>query len=378
MFATPARHLIGALSGLVASVVLAGCTPHPPPPAATPPAPVTVARAAIKTVPVQLRAIGTVRVFASVSVRPRVSGELTEVHFKEGEFVEQGKKLFTIDPRPYRTALEQARALLDRNQALLRGAELVLARAQRATGGVISAEELDQLRTNVTSARAAVAGDQAAVRTAELQLSFTTIAAPIEGRTGNLLITPGNLVTANEVNPLVVINQISPISVSFAVPEQHLGAIEASRRQRQGILPVEALLRDGSPALKGELTFIDNAVDATTGTVQLKATFPNKDRRLWPGQFVDLVLTVSERPNSVIIPGGAVQDGQDGPYVFVVRGDNTAELRQIDVAFTTAVGEAVVARGLNGDETVVTDGHLRIAPGSKVSVKGAATAEKQS
>jgi multidrug efflux system membrane fusion protein len=337
---------------------------------------VTVAQAKVRTVPVQIRSIGTVRVFATVSVRPRVDGELTGVHFREGDDVKKGDKLFTIDPRPYETALAQAKARLERDQAVQRGAELTLERSQRAGTATVTAEEIDKLRTEVASAAATVAADQAAVRTAELQLSFTNIISPIDGRTGNLLVTAGNLVTANEANPLVVINQLAPIAVAFSVPEQSLSAIAENLRKKGGRLPVAADLRDGSPALSGELNFVDNAVDPTTGTVQLKATFANEDRRLWPGQFVDVVLTLADRPNSVTVPSVAVQDGQDGSYVFVVRADETAELRPVRVVFVTGDGLAVIDTGLSGGETVVTDGHLRVSPGGKVAVKGPAGEKK--
>jgi membrane fusion protein, multidrug efflux system len=356
-----------AAIGLVAA---AGCVKPPPPPPPPAAAPVTVGQAKVRTVPVQIRSIGTARVFATVSVRPRVDGELTAVYFREGDDVKKGDKLFTIDPRPYETALAQAKARLDRDIAVQKGAELTLERSRRAGTATVTAEELDRLQTEVASAAATVAADKAAVRTAELQLSFTTIVSPIDGRTGNLLVTTGNLVTANEANPLVVINQLAPIAVAFSVPEQSLTSISENLRKKGGRLPVAADLRDGSPALGGELNFVDNAVDPTTGTVQLKATFANADRRLWPGQFVDVVLTLSDRPNSVTVPSVAVQDGQDGSYVFVVRKDETAEYRPVRVAFVTGDGLAVIEKGLADGETVVTDGHLRVAPGGKVAVKG--------
>ncbi|MCE9531808.1 MAG: efflux RND transporter periplasmic adaptor subunit [Planctomycetes bacterium] len=363
------RCAIGLIFGL-AIPLMAGCAKNVPASSTPPPAPVTVAVAQVKSVPVQLKAIGTVRVFATVAVRPRVSGELTEVHFVEGEYVTKGEKLFTVDPRPYKTAFDQAKAIVERDQAVLNGAELALKRSESISRPTaLAAEELDRLRAEAASARATVAADRAALRTAELQLQFTVINSPIDGRTGSLLVTPGNLVIANDMTPLVVINQITPISVSFAVPEQHLALIEASLLKHDGTLPVKALLKDGTPALDGELKFINNIVDTTTGTVQLKATFLNLDRRLWPGQFVDVILTLTDRPKSVTIPSAAVQDGQKGQYVFVVREDTTAEMRSIEVAFISG-GEAVVSKGLVGGETVITDGHLRVTPDSKVSVKG--------
>ncbi|HJZ92264.1 MAG TPA: efflux RND transporter periplasmic adaptor subunit [Gemmataceae bacterium] len=365
-------------AGICLFALAAGCAKSPPPPGPPAAAPVTVAQARVRTVPVQLRAIGTVRVYATVAVRPRVGGELTAVHFTEGEYVKKGDKLFTVDPRPYQTALDQSKAQLDRDLALLRGAELVLDRARQLTGtAAITADELDKLRTEVASAGGTVAADRAAVRTAELQLGFTTIVSPIDGRTGNLLVAAGNLVSANEVTPLVVINQITPISVAFSVPEQNLAAIGENLRKHGGKLPVAAALRDGTPAVPGELTFVDNSVDPTTGMVQLKATFANQDRRLWPGQFVDVVLILADRPHSVTVPSTAVQDGQDGAYVFVVGADNKAEYRPVEVAFVAADGDAVVAEGLAAGETVVTDGHLRVTPGGKVAIKGPAAAGAQ-
>jgi multidrug efflux system membrane fusion protein len=357
------------------AIVVAGCSrPEAPPPRTAAPAPVTVTQARVRSVPIQLRAIGTARVFATVAVRPRVGGEITAVHFREGEDVKKGDKLFTIDPRPYETAQAQAKAQLDRDLALLRGAELTLERSARAGASSVTPEELDRLRTEVASAAATVTADRAALRTADLQLSFTTITSPIDGRTGNLLVTPGNLVTANEATALVVINQISPIAVSFSVPAKYLDDIEENLRERGGKLPVQATLQGTEEltgkVLAGELTFVDNAVDPTTGTIQLKATFQNKDRRLWPGQFVDVVLTLAERPDSVTVPTAAVQEGQTGSYVYVVGPDETAQLRPVEVAFVSHDGDSVIARGLAGGETVVTDGHLRVSPGGKVTIKG--------
>lgn len=349
--------------------VLVGCSKPPAARPESPPAPVMVAAAVKKTVPVQVRSIGSVKVLATVSVRPRVGGELTEVHFREGEYVKKGQKLFTIDPRPYETALKQAEANMARDKAVLAGAELELKRIERGSaGGVISFAELDAARTTFASAEATVAADAAAVNSAKLQLGFTTITSPIDGRTGNLLVTPGNLVSATEITPLVVLNQISPISVAFTLSEQRLPEVLAAREK--GPLPVEADLRGGGPLATGTLAFIDNAVDPATGTVQLKAEFPNADRRLWPGQFVDVVLRLGERPDSVTVPAAAVQAGQQGGYVFVVSAENKAEVRPVAVAFEVG-GDAVIASGLSGGETVVTEGQLRLAPGTRVQVKPA-------
>lgn len=373
-----------AACALLGFALMVGCAREAPKSSETPPAPVTVAKAQRKTVPVQLKAIGTVRVYKSVAVRPEVTGELKTAHFTEGRLVTKGQELFTVDPVRYKTALEHAQALLERERAVLRGAELALKRGLSLPRTSVTAEDIEKLRTDVAAATASVAANVAAVRTAEIQRDQTTIRSPIDGQTGNLLVAPGNLVTANEANPLVVINQLKPISVSFAVPEEYLGDIEEGQAQMGRPLTVEAYPRERTPVtagkspgkakrhgpLTGELTFIDNTVDPATGTIQLKGDFTNDDLRLWPGRYVDVVLTLGERPDSVVVPAAAVQDGQDErQYVFVVRPDSTAELRYVTVAFVHA-GEAVIAEGLAAGETVVTDGHLRVAPGGQVKPRG--------
>jgi multidrug efflux system membrane fusion protein len=350
------------------TLVLAACARQPPGRPPAPPAPVTVAVAGKKTVPVRLHAIGSVKALATVAVRPRVGGELTGVYFREGDVVARGQKLFTIDPRPYDAAVKQAEANKAKNQAVLAGAEVELKRADRAVQtGAGSPTEYDAAFTAVASAKAAIEADQVAVNTAKLQATFTTITAPIDGRVGELLVTRGNLVDANGAAPLVVINQVRPIAVSFTLPEQHLPAVVVANKA--GPLRVEADLRGGRPLAVGELTFIDNAADPLTGTVQFKATFPNEDDKLWPGLFVEVVLTLGERPDSVVVPAAAIQAGQKGLYVYVVAADQRAEVRPVTVAFEVG-GEAVVASGLGGGETVVVEGQLRLAPGVQVAPKG--------
>lgn len=358
---------------LVAVVCAAagGCSRPPAngrPPA--PPAPVTVAAVGRKTVPVQVRTIGSVKAVATVAVRSRVGGVLTAVHFREGDTVTKGQPLFTIDPLPYEAAVTQAKAVLAKSEAVAQGAE----RDRRRLEGVSTAvgAELDAARTAAASARATVAVDEAALASAKLQLTYTTITSPLDGRTGELLVNQGNLVDTNGATPLVVVNQISPITVTFALPEPQLPAVTAARRQ--GPLTVEAYLRDGQPPIPGALAFVDNAVNATSGTVQLKAEFPNTDRKLWPGQIVDVVLTVRREPDRVVVPAAAVQAGQTGPFVFLVTADKTAELRPVTVEFETG-GEAVIASGLAGGETVVTSGQLRLVPGAAVEAKADARPE---
>jgi multidrug efflux system membrane fusion protein len=328
------------------------------------------AAAARTTVPVQVRANGSVQVLSTVHLPPRVAVELTGVHFREGDFVKQGQKLFTIDPRPYDAAVKQAEATLAKDKASLYGAELDLKRLTKV--GSVAAVELDSARTAVAAGKAAVEADEAALNSARIQAGFTTIVSPITGRTGSLLVTAGNIVSTTEVNPLVIINQISPITVAFALPEQQLPAVTAAQRER-GPLKVEADLRAGGSPVAGQLAFIDNAVDPTTGTVQLKAEFKNEDLALWPGQFVDVVLGLGERPNAVVVPTAAIQSGPKGQYVYVVK-DKAAELKPVTVAFELG-GEAILASGLTGGETVVVKGQLRLAPGSAVEVKSGGAAQ---
>lgn len=364
------RRSLPPLLGL-AFALSAGCTKPPPPKSEAPPPPVTVAVSEKRTVPVQIRTIGTVKTVATVAIRPRVGGQLTEVFFKEGEHVKKDQKLLVIDPRPYQSAVKLAEATLGKSQAVLKGAELDLDRVEKVGVGAASAIELDKARTMAASARAAVAVDQAALDSAKLQASFTTIVSPLDGRVGELLVNQGNLVEANGVNPLVVIHQVSPIFVTFALPEPQLPAVAAA--QREAPLKVEATLRDAEPPIPGKLAFIDNAVNVGSGTMTLKAEFPNLDHKLWPGQFIDVTLTLRDRPDSVLVPSAAVQSGQKGPFVFVVNAEKKVEMRPIAVAFETEK-ETVIASGLTAGETVVTEGQLRLLAGMKVDVKTAANA----
>lgn len=354
----------------LALTVLAGCTKPPPPKAETPPAPVIVAVSSKKTVPVQVRTVGSVKAIATVSIRPRVGGQITEVFFNEGDFVTKDQKLLIIDPRPYEVAVKSAEAALAKSQEMQAGAERELKRLEKV--GVASGVELDMARTTAASAKASVAVESAALESARLQLGFTTVSAPIDGRVGELLVNRGNLVDANGANPLVVINQVTPIHVAFALPEQQLPAVDAARKS--GPLKVEAQFRNGEPPVEGKLAFVDNAVNMGSGTVMLKAEFENKDHKLWPGQFVDVVLTIRDRPDSVVVPTAAVQSGQKGTYVFVLSTEKIVEMRPVTVAFEH-LEESVIASGLSPGETVVTEGQLRLVAGAKVEVKDGAKTE---
>ncbi len=335
-------------------------------PAAGPPAvPVVTAVAARKDVPVRVQAIGTVEPFSTVTVKPQVGGVIETVHFNEGTDVRAGALLFTIDPRPYEAALRQAESARERDAAQLRNAQSEARRAESlSTEGILSREAHEQAHAASEALAATVRSDEAAVETARLQLGYCTIRSPIDGRTGSLLVHQGNLVKAIDGGPLVVVNRVDPVYVSFAVPERRLSEIEHA--MTSGRLVVEALLPgDDAAPIPGRLTFLDNAVDRSTGTIRLKGTFPNPGRRLWPGQFVSTRLTLAMRNGAVVVPSQALQTGQAGTFVFVVKPDLTAESRAVVVA-QEADGEAVVEKGLAAGERVVTDGQLRLVPGARV------------
>jgi multidrug efflux system membrane fusion protein len=328
--------------------------------------PVTVATVEQKDVPIQIRAIGNVQPVSNVAVRALAGGQLLKVWFKEGDDVRKGAMLFTIDPAPYDAALRQAEANLARDVAQLRNAE---AQAKRYGDLVkkdyVTKEEYDKLVAGAEAARAVVAADRAAAETARLQRSYCQIRASLDGRTGSLMVHAGNLVKANDTTPLVVINQVEPVYVQFAVPEQNLALL----RQRVGA-PVDAASQQGgTPLATGTLTFIDNNVDTTTGTITLKATFPNHNRALWPGQYVNVAITTDNRANAIVVPLRAVQTGQRGQYVYVVTSGKGVEMRPVSI-YKTIDQSAIIDKGVKAGETVVTDGQLRLTPKSKVEIKG--------
>lgn len=331
--------------------------------------PVSVGEVVQKAVPLQLRAIGNVQAYSTVSIKSQVEGTLARVYFKEGQDVKKGDPIFLIDPRSYEAALRQAEANLARDTAQAANARIDERRfADLYKEGGVSQQQYDQARTNARALEATVQADKSAVEHAKLQLGYASIRSPINGRTGNLLVHEGNLVKANDADhPMVVINQVRPIYVSFSVPEQELPEIR--RYMASGSLQVEAITLGGEGRrLQGDLTFVDNAVDRTTGTVELKATFANVDNAIWPGQFVDVVLTLTTEPNALVVPSQAIQTGQQGPYVFVVKPDLTVESRPI-VVHRTLERETVVEKGLASGERVVTDGQVRLVPGAKVEFK---------
>jgi multidrug efflux system membrane fusion protein len=336
-------------------------------PVKRPPVPVAVGTAIQKTVPVRLTAIGNVEAYSTIQVKSQIGGLLMKVHFREGQDVSKGQLLFTIDPRPYEAQIEQAESTLAKDNAQLQYAREQSARyAELVKKGYVSKDQYEQFRTNAATAEAVVNADRAVLENAKLQLKYCYIYSPISGRTGGLASNQGNLIKANADTAMVTIQQVEPIYVTFSVPEQDLPEIK--KYMARGRLAVSAsAVRDGDRPEEGVLTFVDNAVDTTTGTIKLKGTFANKDRRLWPGQFVNAVLVLTSRPNAVLVPTSAVQTGQDGQYVFVVKAGNTVEMRPV-VAGMSVDGETVINKGVAPGETVVTDGQLRLGPGAKVEV----------
>jgi multidrug efflux system membrane fusion protein len=333
------------------------------PPAVT----VTVASVLQETVPVRLQAIGNVEAYLTVAVKARVDGQIVAVNFREGEPVKKGEVLFRIDPRPYEAALRQAEANALRDRAARDQARSQAERYQELLAkNFISKDAYAQIRTNAETAEATARASQAALENARLNVEYCTIHSPLDGYVGKVLLQAGNLVKANDVNALVVINQVRPIYVSFAVPEQHLPEIRkynSSAPLRVDVIPTDP----AGPRASGRLIFIDNAVDPSTGTIRMRAQFDNADAALWPGQFANISVQIYEQPDAIVIPSQAVQTGPDGQYVYVIGDDSLAEVRRIKVQ--RADGErAIVASGLQPGERVVTRGQLRLGPRTPVQV----------
>lgn len=343
--------------------------------------PVTAATVATRSVPLELTTFGTVEAYATVSVRAEVTGALTGVHFRKGQELKKGDLLFTIDPRSFQAALDQAQANLARDKATEANVKSDTTRVDELfRKGVASQSEHDKAMTDVETINATVRADVAAVETARLQVEHCTIVSPIEGRAGNLLVDQGNLVRASDA-VLVTINQVRPIEVCFAIAQQDLPAVR--KYMAEGKLQVRAFPPHEETAPQtGELTFIDNTMDRLSGTVQLRATFANEQELLWPGQYVNVALVMTTQKDAVVIPSAAVQPGRDSKYVFVIKADKTAELRPVTVRMTYR-GDSIIDTGLQPGEQVVTDGQFQLLPGSKVEFKtgrpdGAATGEAAS
>ena len=331
------------------------------------PPPVIVGLVTKKTVPLELRAIGNVQAYSTVMVKSKVGGELVRVHLIEGQDVKKGDLLFTIDPRPYEAALKQVEANLQKDLAQAKHAREDAKRYEfLIQKGVVPQQQYDKSRAEADALEATVLADKAAVENAKIQLDYCSIRSPMDGRTGSLSVKQGNIIKADDIT-LLVINQIIPIDVSFSIPEQFLPEIRKQMASKKLQVEASSPQNDEGPD-KGTITFVDNAVDTSTGTIRLKGTYANRERKLWPGQFVNVVLTLKEEPNVIVVPSQAIQTGQQGQYVFVVKPDLTVESRQVK-AGRTVNGETVVQKGLQADERVVTDGQLRLYPGARVEIK---------
>ena len=391
--------LIAGLSCLLSSLILQGCAQGTSSasgakkgmrPGGDSSVPVTVSKVVRKNVPIEIEAVGNVEAYLTVTVKSQANGEITQVFFHEGDFVKKGDQLFTIDPRPYQAQLNQAQANLTKDQAVLAQVQANLARDQAQAEyanseadryanlfdrRLVSKEQADQMKSNARVAAAAVRADEAAIQSAQatvkateaagenakVTMGYTVIRSPLNGRTGNLDVKLGNVIGAN--SSLMTINQVEPIYVTFSVPEDQLNLI------RKGQMVMVSPQEDASQSQSGVLSFIDNTVDSATGTIRLKATFPNPDHKLWPGKFVRVTLRLSTQTNALVVPNQAVQTGQDGMYVFVVKPDRTVESRPV-VTGARIDQDLVIEKGLAFDETVVLEGQLRLAPGSRVQLSG--------
>jgi membrane fusion protein, multidrug efflux system len=359
---------------LSAVLLLSGCNKNQSQVAASsggrPPAPVVVASVEQRDIPVQIHAIGNVESYQTVQIRSQVNGQIQKIFFKEGEDVRQGQPLFQLDKRPFQADLEKAIGQMKHDQAQAENSRI---QSERYSGlekqGIVSHEQAEQLRAQAKADASAVEADKAAVEAARVQLQYTDIVAPIDARTGVLMINLGNLVKANDTPYLVQLNQVTPVYVTFSVPEANLDRVR--HRFSSGQLKVLAYPKGQSdhPA-EGRLTFIDNGVDTTTGMFKLKATFQNKDRRLWPGEFVDVALELSTQKNALVVPTKAIQTGQQGEYVYVVRTDSTAESRPVKTAGAYQ-NLTLISDGLKTGEQVIVNGQLRVAPNAKVVIQGA-------
>ena len=352
--------------------------------------PVTVTKVAQKDVPIDIQAVGNVEAYLTVTVKSQISGEITQAFFHEGDFVKKDNELFNIDPRTYQAQLNQIQANLAKDQATLAQIQANLARDQAQEKyaqteaaryaslyehRLVSKEQAEQMRANADAVSAAVRADAAAIQSAQatvkateagvenskVMLTYTAIRSPINGRTGNLDVKQGNVISPN--TSLMTINQVQPIYVTFSVPEAQLKSVAKGQKV------MVSAQDDASGTQAGEVTFIDNAVDSTTGTIRLKGTFPNSDHKLWPGEFVRVTLRLSTKPNALVVPNQVVQTGQDGTYVFVVKADRTVESRPV-VTGARVDQDLVVESGLQVGETVVAEGQLRLAPGMRVQLPG--------
>jgi len=337
-------------------------------PKAKPPVPVKVVQAVKKNVPIQVKAIGTIEAYTTVAIKSQVGGQIAKLHFTEGSDVEKGALLISIDPEPFQATLSQFEAALAKDQAQAKFAREQAARyAGLLKEGIVTSDQYELLQSNADSLAATITADRAAIKNAKIQLGYCSIRSPISGRTGTIALQPGNLVKANDL-PIVTVNQLTPIYTTFAIPEKLLA--EVKRAMAGNELQIEAVIPNEPGGTEtGTISFLDNAVNPATGTIKLKGVFANKSRKLWPGQFTDVLMTLGIRKNAVVVPTNAIQTSQQGQFIYVVnKAVNSVEMRQVTA--NIAVGEdTVVEKGLTAGETVVVDGQLRLTPGAIVENK---------
>ena len=358
-FAPAVLAVLGALAS--------GCAKQQAAPQPRAAIPVLVGTVKLKAMPVQLIAVGHVEAYSTVSIEAQVPGQLLAVHFKEGDFVHKGQLLITLDPRPYEAALAQAKAALARDKATAANNRVQADRyAKLLAEGIVPASQVEAVTSAADASEAVLNADEASIKTAQLNLEYCTIYSPIDGRTGALMIKPGNLVKVADV-PIVVINQVNPIFVNFGIPQQFWPDIK--KYMALGTLRVKATVpKDTSPAEDGNVAFVDNAVDAATGNIHLRAAFTNSQNRLWPGLYVNILLTLSEQAGATVVPAQAVLLGDKGSFVYVVTSEKKVVPRAV-VAARTVQGETVIETGLQPGETVVTDGQARLEPNARVEIK---------
>jgi membrane fusion protein, multidrug efflux system len=347
------------------AVYMTACSPKTKPPA-NKSVPVVMAVATLRSIPVQMNAMGSVEAFATISVRTQITAQIAKVFFKEGRDVKKGDLLLTLDCRSNEAALAQAQANLARDIAQARYAkEQMLRYADLIKKDYVAKEQFDQIQANAVALEATVKADEAIVESNRVQMQYCSIYSPIDGRTGMLKVNQGNLVKVNDTE-ILTINQIQPINVTFAIPEKDLPMVKKYSMEKT--LKIEAFIPGEERPENGELTFVDNAIDKSTGTITIKGTFANKEKRLVPGQFVNVVLTLTVQSDAVLVPSQGVEQGQTGQYVYVIGPDSTAEMRPVTIGGEIK-GETVIVTGLKPGERIVTDGQMRLTPGAKVTMK---------
>lgn len=361
------RQTHNILISLLMLFLCTACPAKKEKPKAKPVVPVKATQVVQKDVPVQIKAIGNIEASSSVAIKSQINGQIIKIHFSEGSDVEKGALLVSIDPESLQSTVNQYEAALAKDLSQARFAQEQVRRYEGLLkDGIVTRDQYDLLLSNAESLTATVASDRAAIRNAKIQLGYCSIRSPISGRTGTVTLQTGNLVKANDLT-IVTVNQLSPINVTFSLPEKRLSEIK--RAMSTGQLKIEAVIpNEPSATESGSISFLDNAVNPATGTIKLKGVFANKSRKLWPGQFTDVLITLASSKNALVIPTQAIQTSQQGEFVYVVKGDSKVEMRQVKTA-AVAGEETVIEKGLSAGETVVVDGQLRLTPGATVETK---------